>query len=285
MNTSSKKEGRTFVRELEIKAPKEAVWKALSEAAELTRWFAPRAKINGPEGGEVSWQWTNDIIWPQKIEQWREGERLLTVYDSPVDDGKGGKVPLFVDFQIKGKGGTTTLRLVQSGFGPEADFDEEFDGISSGWVIELRSLQLYLEHHLGQARQLTWLLGNFAGDSDNAWHKLIGPEGFNCASALRELNVGDHFDFTTAAGDRFSGEVFVNKPRCFVGIVKNWGNSFLRIQVESCGGPDQVWLWHASYGQDVQKIAGLQSNWQHMITKLFGDQALANNSIVEAETA
>ena len=45
----------------------------------------------------------------------------------------------------------TTLRLVHSGFGPGADFDEEYDGISQGWPVELRSLRHYLENHAGSA--------------------------------------------------------------------------------------------------------------------------------------
>jgi len=274
--SKQKDQQRQFTRELVINAPKEAVWKALSDAVEVCQWFAPEAVISGPVGGEVRWKWTNEIVWQQTITTWDVGERLVTTYDSEVDNGIGGKVPLFMDFQLQSNrdGSTTTLRLIHSGFGPEADFDSEYDGISHGWFIELRSLQLYLEKHLGQQRQLCWIQAEFGMGSDEAWQRLTGSNGLNCAAGLLNLQTGDRFNFTTADGDFFTGEVYKNTPHSFVGIVENWDYSFLRIEVETCSSTNQLWLWHATYGQDQNKVDAITYRWQTMVDRLFGKQSV-----------
>ncbi len=275
---AKKHKQREYIQELEIQAPREAVWKALSNATELTRWFSPTAEISNTEGGKIHWTWTDQIDWEQTIQVREEGTRLLSVYNSPVDDGQGGKIPLYIDFQLQGLGGKTTLRLIQSGFGEDASFDAEYDGISHGWPIELRSLQLYLEQHLGRARQLTWLSVDFNETPDSAWRKLIGPKGFNCSETINRVRSGDRFQIQTPSGDLFQGQTVYNGQRSFVGIAENWNNAFLRIQVENCGGSNQVWLWLASYGEAEEKIQSLKRSWETMLDQIFPqDQPLSTN--------
>ena len=64
---------RQFSRDLIINAPKDAVWKALSEAIELTQWFSPQATIEQNEGGKIEWQWSEEIAWPQTIREYKAG--------------------------------------------------------------------------------------------------------------------------------------------------------------------------------------------------------------------
>ena len=42
---------RDIVREIEIDAPIEVVWKAITEAEEITRWFADEARVTPRLGG------------------------------------------------------------------------------------------------------------------------------------------------------------------------------------------------------------------------------------------
>ena len=127
MNPSSQPENRSarqFDAEIVIAAPKASVWKALTDAAELCRWFAPEARIDAQVGGEIVWNWGDLYHWPQRIEILEPGVRLRTRYDSSVADaaGKDLKQPLFVDFILADEGGSTTLRLCHSGFGADASF-------------------------------------------------------------------------------------------------------------------------------------------------------------------
>ena len=51
-------ETRAVEREIEIDAPLAAVWKALTDADELTRWFPLNAGVTPGVGGSVWMSWT-----------------------------------------------------------------------------------------------------------------------------------------------------------------------------------------------------------------------------------
>lgn len=265
----SKPTSRQFEMQLEIAAPRGAVWSAISSDTELRRWFAPDAKVVPRVGGEILWRWGDLHAWPQVIEIWEPGSRLRTRYDSSIVDGEGGKLPLFLDFFLEGEGGRTTLRLVHSGFGPEATFDEEYDGISRGWPVELRSLRLYLERHAGLDRRLAWCTTTIDLAPAEAWERLTGEEGLAAGSALDALTEGDPFRFTTPAGDVFEGLALCCESRAFSGVATSHGDGFLRIAVEKCGGEHQVWLWLAAYGPAGPGLDELEARWSTMLERLF----------------
>lgn len=263
--------GRSFETTLRIGAPRDAVWAAIASDAGLRRWFAPEASIDPRVGGEVVWTWSEQIRWPQRIEIVEPGVRLKTRYDSSVDDGEGGKRPLWVDFMLEGDGGTTTLRLVHSGFGAEADFDEEYDGISSGWPVELSSLALSLECHPGQDRQLVRVTVPVTEDPTDAWQRLTGKDGFDCGPDLGSLPTGSSLEFTSPDGDRYAGEILVGAPRHFAAKLHNQGDAFFRLAVENCGGSTMAWAWLGAYGQDPDRLAAMQSRWETRMTQLFAN--------------
>ncbi len=260
---------REFVTEIEIAAGPDAVWSALTSDVELRRWFPTEASVEPRVGGKVSWSWGDLHAWPQTIEIWEPGSRLRTRYDSNVDDGRGGKHPLFIDFQLEGTGGRTILRLVQSGFGADAAFDQEFDGIAKGWRVELRSLRLYLEGHGGQDRQLTWCTADLQLTTEEAWERLTGDEGFDCDPRIDALAEGAPFRLQTPDGDRFEGRALACHPFAFSGVDENHGDAFFRVVIEDCGGANRVWLWLATYGRPEGEVAELTARWELLLQRLF----------------
>lgn len=263
---------REFEMKIDIAAPRAAVWKAIATDTGLRRWFPPEAKVSPGVGGEVLWRWNEHFSWPQQIEIWEPESRLRTRYDSSVEDGEGGRRPLFVDFLLEGEGGRTTLRLVQSGFGPEAAFDHEYDGISRGWPVELRSLRLYLEQHAGKDRRLAWAKTAIRLDADEAWRRLTGDDGLACGASIDELSEGDSFRIRTAAGDVLEGDALQCHRREFTGRVRNHGDGFLRISADEWQGATHVWMWLATYGQPQDRVAELQARWDAMLGRLFQSQ-------------
>lgn len=270
---------RQFEMQLSIAAPRDAVWEAIASDTELRRWFAPEARVVPGAGGEVQWTWPDLHTWPQAIEVWEPGARLRTRYDSAVDDGEGGKRPLFIDFFLEGEGGRTTLRLVQSGFGPEASFDEEYDGISRGWPVELRSLRLYLERHAGLDRRVAWCTATIDVAPEEAWERLAGAEALAFGEALDALREGEPFRFATVGGDVFAGRALCCEPRSFSGVASSHGDAFLRIAVEKCGGVQQVWLWLAAYGAAGDGLEELGGRWRAMLARLFSERDSARVSV------
>ena len=265
---STKRPARHFETTLDIAATPDLVWKAISEASELERWFAPSAQVSPGVGGSVLWSWPGLHEWPQTIEVWEPGRRLLTRYDSPVDDGAGGKQPLFVEFSLEGQGGRTRLRLVHSGFGPDADFDGEFDGISRGWMVELRSLRLYLERHAGQERRTASSIRPLDVPLEQAWEQLTGPDGLACGTRIDRLEEGAPF---TLAG--IEGQVLHCNARELSGCVPKLGDAWLRVTVETCGAQSLVWLTLSTWGRPEEEVARVQVDFEQMLERLFSSEA------------
>lgn len=262
---------RKFEMQLELQASPEQVWQAIAEAKGIARWFAPTAEIEPRVGGKVLWQWGAHHNWPQTVDVFEPGQHLRTRYDSSVDDGKGGKRPLFVDFFLEGSGGTTTLRLVHSGFGPEGDFDVEFDGISSGWPVELRSLRHYLAHHRGRDRMLAWSQWSTQQSPEAAWQRLTGDGGLALAD-LPKLPEGATYSFDVPGAGPIAGTaIFSSGAREFSGTVANLGDGWFRVHCESWAGATQIWLWLAVYDGPSDRVAAYERGFDEVIGKLFSD--------------
>src|ERR1700754_98882 len=61
-----------------IHSPVKAVWKALTEAKELERWFPLKANVTGEE---IQLSWGSDVNWHMEIEEVKEEEYLRLGYD------------------------------------------------------------------------------------------------------------------------------------------------------------------------------------------------------------
>ena len=267
--TEERLSGRRFETEIEIGASAEVVWDAISTKSGLEGWFAPRAEVDLQLGGELVWAWGSHHVWKQRIEVLEPGKRLRTRYDSQVEDGEGGRVPLFVDFVLEGEGGSTTLRLVQSGFGAESGFDDEYDGISRGWPVELRSLRLYAERHAGKRREVAWADRQVDVSPAEAWERITGEDGFRCGARVEDLPEGAPFAFETVDGDLFRGTALKCQSQEFCGTDESHGGGFLRLSIEKMGGGTTVWCWLGAYDRSDEELRALQERWAAMLDRLF----------------
>ena len=117
-------------RELEIRAPRERVWAALTEPEQLLRWFPDkRAEIDLRPGG--------DAVEPPGhfVFRWRP-EGLVRPFTT-------------VSFTLEEleDGASTRVRLVESGFAslPDQIETQSQKGNDEGWAHELQELKEYLE--------------------------------------------------------------------------------------------------------------------------------------------
>jgi hypothetical protein len=92
---------------------------------------------------------------------------------------------------------------VHSGFGSSRDWDDEFDGVSSGWQFELRSLRYYLERHKGRDRKVASARLSAPVRESEVWRRLLSPGGFTLTSGAME--TGSPYALRCATGDTFSG--------------------------------------------------------------------------------
>jgi len=136
MSTPETRQHETVV---EIPATVEEVWNAITQASEVTRWFAPIARIDPREGGEYFVSWGPGM----------EGAGTIEVFDAPHHLRKVTARGPVLDFYLESKGEVTVLRLVHSGFLTSADWDGEYNGTRAGWPIYFRILTHAITRHRG----------------------------------------------------------------------------------------------------------------------------------------
>ena len=138
---------------IDLKATPEEVFRALTDPEQIVKWFVPGARVEPRVGGEYVKVWGPGMESTSTISAWEPGKHFGTysersiAYGSkgvPVDTGVVQK--MCVDYYIESLGGgITRLRLVQSGFGPEAAWDDEFAETKTGWVAYMKKLKELLE--------------------------------------------------------------------------------------------------------------------------------------------
>lgn len=274
---------RAFAMTIDIDAPLEDVWKALSDARELVRWFPTDARVRPGAGGSVWVSWNGAWAWEMRIAIWEPGRHLrllqqqATPFDidgQPVREASVPPVEVALDFYLEGEGGRTRLRLVHSGFGRGAAWDDEIEGVSRGWGYELRGLRHYLARHKGTDRRVAWARAKTALDVERAWSLVTGPDGLAREGRMADLGEGDRYRILTAEGDLFEGRVLQCQPPWdFSGTVSGLNDSVLRVANERFTGRTASNVWLYGYGLDAVQVDGMQARWQRMLDGLLAGRA------------
>ena len=263
-NQKTLQKTRQFEISLDLAGNPEAVWKALTDARELMRWFPIEAKVEPGEGGSIMWHWPDCEKWITKIDVWEPGQRLRLLDEK--QDSSGKPVTLAMDFKLEGTQEGTQLRLVHSGFGPEAEWDREFNGISSGWAFELRCLGHYLERHRGKDRHMVFLAQPSNLDEAQSRSRILGPNGLLAEGEVEQIGHGQPYHMKTVFGEDFSGQVLVNRfPRAFAGVVPGLDDAVLRYEFEG----NQVFLNLELWGDHEQTADRFQERWKPKLKELL----------------
>lgn len=269
---------RAFDMSLDIDASREDVWRALTEVEELVRWFPLEARVTPGPGGSVLWSWGEGQDWETRIDGWEPGRLLRLVQeDARPYDAQGRQLPpgqaeparIAMEFTLETHQGKTRLRLVHSGFGQGAAWDNELDGISEGWQAELRSLRHYLQRHRGRERHIGLARRITTTSRDAAWAKLVCAGGFRVGPA--EPEAGRPYEVTAPTGDRFSGTVELYLPRqTLAGTVRELDDGWFRLLTwRDAAGNTGVWVWLASYMEDAERVRAFGKGAEDALKRLF----------------
>jgi uncharacterized protein YndB with AHSA1/START domain len=138
MMIESTEQDLSVERTLELTAPVDRVWRALTEPEELARWFPDRvdqAEVKAGVDGRFVWEKHGSFAF--RIEAVEPPRRLVWRWardpKTPLDEGVTTRVEWVLEPRSDGG---TTLRLCESGFvRPE---DQESN--DKGWDAELKEL-------------------------------------------------------------------------------------------------------------------------------------------------
>jgi uncharacterized protein YndB with AHSA1/START domain len=267
--------GRAIHIAVQIAASPEAVWNALTDPAELARWFPLEAAVTPGPGGRVRWSWGEPIVAESTIEGWEPSRRLLlheqTVLGEHVSPGERATAPdRVMEFTLEAREGLTVLRLVHSGFSSDADWENELhDGVMRGWTFELRALKHYLEAHRGERRRVAWVHHPFTGALEETWKALFSPRAFLAAGSIDGLGEGSHYRIGAATGDVFEGRVLVHIPGVqFSATVANMNDGILRVELEHVGKNRDVTVWLSTYGIPDAEVKAFGERWERVVAGL-----------------
>lgn len=250
---------RSIERTIRIAASPEDVFRALTEANELTNWFPVQAKSDLREGG---------VVWMSWGEDWAEGEATFTVFDPPEKlviraPEAFGTNPTEQTWTITQDGAETVLHLVHSGFSADASHDDEYDSVRTGWEFELTGLKHYLEHHKGTKRDVI------------ARHLPVSCSREKACAAILSENppsTGEPFSIELPGYGTLEGTTLVNNaPRDFAAVIPSVNNAYFRCLAESCGGPMAATLWLSCYGVDQKTMDAIGAGFEALLNERLAD--------------
>lgn len=246
-DTTSPETRAPLEKTVNIDAPIETVWKAISEGKEMARWFTLDARITPGDGAEGS---DAGRIW-LSFGPGMEGEAPLAAFDElqrlgwVEDHGSGRRMT--VDFYLEPADGGTVVRLVQSGFGPEASWDDYYDGVDGGWSFFLLNLKHYVERHWGAPRETVWRRHEVSGSREEVWTRLFSTAGLG-VDAPDALEVGTSTTLDLG-GLSLPGAVLLNRPpRHFATTIPGYDDGLVFVELEGSGPAWHLGIWISLYG-------------------------------------
>lgn len=252
-------ERREIRIEVEVEATPEQAWEAIATGPGITAWYVP-ATVDGRVDGEMSLDFGGGMRESTRIVVWDPPHRLA--YDIPSERGRGLAFEFVIEAQA---GGTSLVRLVNSGFGTSADWDAEYDGMDSGWRLFLANLVLYLRHFPGQHAASLIVNSVAPGPRPQVWDRLVQAAGLPAAPA-----VGDRVE---TGGD--------GTP-ALAGVVARVADEMLTVRTEAPapghvffaaeGGGIQIYTSFYAYffGDDADAVVARESpRWQAWMAAHF----------------
>ncbi len=118
---------------LELDAPIDRVWLAISDATELAQWFPKKAEWQLEPGGMGSFTWAEDEVFPIRVEKVEAPTHLAWSWGH---ESETEPVTLVEWWLTSRDDGGTTLRLRESGFVDP----KHREGNVEGWTEELAEL-------------------------------------------------------------------------------------------------------------------------------------------------
>lgn len=254
------KSSRSHETRITIDAPIEEVWKAITEAGEIARWFAPKMTVEPGAGGSMLADFGPGLEWKNAIEVWEPNRHLRLVetrdrmLTPPGVEQKMETCRLVQDYYLEAEGGTTVLRLVHSGFGATSDWDDEYEGTRGGWAVCFLRLKYGLERHRNQP------VRNFLVTS--LCH------GIDFARALKMIE--------SAAPKPM--EILFRKDRHICGLVPEWNGGIFVASVGPAPDGSVAYIEILLFGLAEAQGAEIENQWRTKLAQMFPAPAAAKKA-------
>lgn len=185
-------------QEAELDASPEQAWNAIASGPGIDSWYMGRNEVEPGPAGTVRTMF-GDYVPEYRVTEW-DPPRRLGYRSDKAPDGR------FVahEFLIEGRDqGSTSLRMVVSGFLPGDDWEAEYEAMTKGGALHFNTLVEYLTHFAGRTATPVTAFGPMVSDWNHAWSKLHAAVG-----ATGPVTAGARVRFTGPAGEPIDGVVY-----------------------------------------------------------------------------
>jgi uncharacterized protein YndB with AHSA1/START domain len=160
-------EQREIRLDVEVPGTPEQVWDAIATGPGITSWFVP-ARLSGDR---LSLEMMPGDVYEHHVTASEPPHRF--VYEAEA----GGHVMAFEWLVEATSGGSCVVRLVNSGFEPGSSWEDDYDGMESGWRLFMDNLRIYLTHFAGQPATPVMISGKADQPRVPAWREMAAALG------------------------------------------------------------------------------------------------------------
>jgi uncharacterized protein YndB with AHSA1/START domain len=242
----------------------EDVWTAWTDPQSICRWFTDEARGEARPGGTLVWTFRGFGEVPYRVLIAEPNRHLVLGGEIP------GRGPFALEIEIRRSGGTTTLRLVNSGFLDGAAWDEEYEGVRSGWVGSLALLKHALERHPGRSRHASLMVRPAPVDHVTLYRYFGEPDWLarwlTRTGALGELGAPAALELQDGA--RLSGRVIASTGREKAITWTEEDDAVLELKGFAAAGRRMIGIRVTTWGSDAGRISRLEQRLTPAVERL-----------------
>jgi uncharacterized protein YndB with AHSA1/START domain len=265
MSVKKEASGRRSIQvEVEVPGTPEEVWRAIATGPGISAWFVPtdfEERDGVPVAATAHFGPGMDAV--AKVTEWDAPRR----YATESGDMAPGAPPVATEWIVEPRaGGLCVVRVVHSLFASSEEWDDQLEGLESGWPVFFRILRLYLGQFPGERCANVQLAAFAPGPEASAWSALTGPLGTAGAQVGQRLA-------TSSGAPPLSGQVEAARegghPHQLLKLDAPLQGLAL---LSACGMGDMVWLsvWLYLYGDQAADAAARQEPlWQAWMAERF----------------
>lgn len=244
---------RSIELEVEVAGTPEEVWRAIATGPGISSWYVPH-EVDEREGGAAvaSFGDAPEMQVPGRVAAWEPPRRI-------VFDGGEGAGGLAFEWLVEARdGGSCVVRLVNSGFGTGADWDDQYDGLAEGWPLFLCNLALHCRHFAGRTAVSMLPTAGSPLPQTEAWPRLSAALGMPAAT-----RAGDRVQLSAGDGLGLAGRI-AEVGRGWVALVlDDPAPGTALVAAERAGPGCQISVWSYLYGGGAGAIVARDKpRWQ-----------------------
>jgi uncharacterized protein YndB with AHSA1/START domain len=255
---------RSVETTFEVPGTPEEIWYAIATGPGISSWFVPAA-IEEQDGKPVAMKLT--------FGPGMEPRSEITAWDPPrsftaLGESWGGAPPLATEWNIESRsGGVCTVRIVQSFFASNDEWDHQLEGAKAAFFGFFRTLMVYLTHFRGHRCAITQFVAPVAATEAEAWQTITDALGIAGAQVSQPWSAPAGVPALSGVVEHLTADPYDALLR-----LEQPGPGVLALGTYGFpgGGPTMVAMNFYMYGDDAEAtVARVSPQWQAWIAQRF----------------